>query len=111
MKLDLIPKPLVIINMAWFEIKSGPDLSTKKTHTLGALADIEMMYEIENQMDEIKESTLPRRDSIFTLERKNNSKIILKKTRIEITTKYFSFPTQVKYPVSGQPCRSRIDEH
>jgi hypothetical protein len=108
MKLDLIPRPLVIITTTLFEIDPEPNLLAGKTP---ALVDVEIMYEIENQMDEIKKSTLPRRDSIFILERKINSKILLKKTRIEITTKYLSLPNQAKHPVGSQPCWSTFDEY
>jgi hypothetical protein len=91
LKLNLTPRPLVVISMTLFEINSEPNSSAKKAP---ALVDLEMMYEIENQMNEIKENTLPRRDSVFTLERKINDDLLLKKTKIEITTKHFSLPTQ-----------------
>ena len=96
MELDLIPRPLVIITMTWFEIKPEPNLSVKEERALSTLVDIKMTYELENQTNEIKEITLPRIDSVFTLKRKVDSKILLKKTKIEITTKYFSLPIRSK---------------
>lgn len=108
MKLNLTPRPLVVISMTLFEINSEPNSSAKKAP---ALVDLEMMYEIENQMNEIKENTLPRRDSVFTLERKINDDLLLKKTKIEITTKHFSLPTQAKYPVAAHFDGSKFDEH
>ena len=95
MKFDLMPRPLVIITTTLFEIKSEPNLFTGK---IPALVDFEIMYEPENQMNEIKENALPRRDCIFTLERKINSNLLLKKTKIEIKTKHLSLPAQTKIP-------------
>jgi hypothetical protein len=93
MKLDLIPKPLVIITTALFEINPEPNLLAEK---IPALVEVEIMYESENQMNQIKGNVLPRKNSIFTLERKINANLLLKKTKIEITTKHFSLPAQTK---------------
>lgn len=103
MKLDLIPRPLVIITTTLFEINPEPNLLEGK---IPALVDVEMMYESENQMSEIKENVLPRENSIFTLERRINSNLLLKKTKIEITTKHFSSPARTKNPDKAHYLRS-----